>query len=156
MPSNNWRYRVCIVSAVRLAEIVKINMDDFPYSGGIALAFSALEPCLLVTAACIPLLRPLVSRNTSTAEASSYARGNTNSDSRAHSTSKTEGFSKLLDEDSSTRRLHIGQSKFGAGAATTADSNSFDSSIRADNNHANIELKSIVVTRDWKVEESAV
>ncbi|KAM6477054.1 hypothetical protein HDV62DRAFT_383830 [Trichoderma sp. SZMC 28011] len=147
---------VCIVSAVRLAEITSINMDDFPYSGGIALAFSALEPCLLVTAACIPLLRPLVSRNPSTAETSSYARSNTNGDNRAHPASKTEGFSELLDEDSSTRRLHIGQSKFGTGAATTADSHSFDSSIRADNNHANIELKSIVVTKGWKVEEYTI
>ncbi|UKZ95955.1 uncharacterized protein TrAFT101_010762 [Trichoderma asperellum] len=82
---------VCIVSAVRLAEIVKIDMNDFPFSGGIALAFSALEPCLLVTAACIPLLRPLVSRNKSTADASSYARGNTISNTGAHSASQMGG-----------------------------------------------------------------
>ncbi|GFP60236.1 satratoxin biosynthesis SC1 cluster protein 4 [Trichoderma asperellum] len=146
---------VCIVSAVRLAEIVKIDMNDFPFSGGIALAFSALEPCLLVTAACIPLLRPLVSRNKSTAEASSYARGNTISNTGAHSASQMGGFSELPDDDSSTRQLHMGRSKFGGGATAAADGSSFDSSYRADNHYTEVELKAITVTRDWKVEESA-
>ncbi|KAK7961827.1 uncharacterized protein PG986_002652 [Apiospora aurea] len=40
---------VCILSAVRLADIVKIDMTDFPFSGGVAPMFSALEPCLLTS-----------------------------------------------------------------------------------------------------------
>lgn len=118
--------------------------------------FSALEPSLLVTAACIPLLRPLVSRNNSTAEASSYARGNTISNTGAHSASRKGGFSELQDDDGSTRQLRMGQSKFGGRATAAADGGSFDSSDGADNHHNDLELKTITVTRDWKVEESPV
>ncbi|KAI3393573.1 hypothetical protein diail_3922 [Diaporthe ilicicola] len=147
---------VCIVSAVRLGEIIKIDMNDFPYSGGIALMFSALEPCLLVTAACIPLLRPLVSRNNSTDKDDSDVRGNTKDKIGPSSTPWTGGFSELPDDDGSTRRLHMGQSEYGGRAAAAADGSSFNPSYGANHYHANIELKSITVQRDWKVEESAV
>ncbi|KAK8048232.1 hypothetical protein PG994_009962 [Apiospora phragmitis] len=95
--------RVCTVSAVRLAEIIKIDMSDFPFSGGISLMFSALEPSMLVTAACIPLLRPLVSRDNSTPTASSYARGNTTGNTGPRSAPRMGGFSELPDDDGSTR-----------------------------------------------------
>lgn len=143
------------MSTVRLAEILKIDMNDFPYSGGIALMFSALEPCLLVTAACIPLLRPLVSRKKSTDEGNSYATGNTRDRNEASSTPWAEGFSELPDDDGSTRQLHMGQSKYGAEATVAVDGGSLDSSYAADNHHTNMELKTITVKRDWRVEESA-
>lgn len=138
---------VCIVSAVRLAEIIKIDMNDFPYSGGIALMFSALEPCLLVTAACIPLLRPLVSRNNSSNKDNSYATGNTKDKSGPSSAPWTGGFSELPDDDGSTRQLHMKQSQYGGGATAAADGGSFNSTY---------EMKTITVKRDWRVEESAV
>ncbi|KAK8075603.1 hypothetical protein PG997_010266 [Apiospora hydei] len=151
---------VCIVSAVRLAEIIKIDMTDFPFSGGIALMFSALEPCLLVTAACIPLLRPLVSRDNSTAGASSssYARGNNTIGSTGahHSASRNAGFSELQDDDGSTRQLRMGQSQYAGGASAAADGSSFDSYNGVDNHHTELELKNIRVKRDWTVEESVV
>ncbi|KAK8016872.1 hypothetical protein PG993_015061 [Apiospora rasikravindrae] len=152
---------VCIVSAVRLAEIINIDMADFPYSGGIALMFSALEPCLLVTAACIPLLRPLVSRDSSKARTgnSSYVRGNnTIGSSGAHlSASRKAGFSELQDDDGSTRQLRMGQSRFGGGASAAADGNSsFYFSDGADKDHSDLELRNIRVKRDWEVVQSAV
>lgn len=124
-------------------------MNDFPYSGGIALMFSALEPSLLVTAACIPLLRPLVSRNNSSAKASSYAAGNSKVKMGSSSTPWTgsAGFSELPDDDSSTKQLHVGQSQFGGGTTVAADGTSSQSTY---------ELKTITVKRDWRVEESAV
>lgn len=155
---------MCIVSAVRLAEIIKIDMTDFPFSGGIALMFSALEPCLLVTAACIPLLRPLVSGNNSTAATggSSYARGNngtgnTGSHSHSQSTFRKGGFSELQDDDGSTRQLRMAESKLGGGAnVAAADGGSFDSSTGADTHHADLELRTIRIKRDWTVEGAAV
>lgn len=128
-------------------------MNDFPYSGGIALMFSALEPCLLVTAACIPLLRPLVSRNNSTDKANSYAtgRGHNKDKIGANSTPWTE----LPDDDGSTRKLHMGQSQYGGRATAAVDDSSFNSSYGANTHHAT-ELKTITVKRDWRVEESAV
>lgn len=127
-------------------------MNDFPYSGGIALMFSALEPCLLVTAACIPLLRPLVSRNDSTNKSSNYARSSSKNKIGASSTPWTE----LPDDDGSTRQLHVGQSQYGGGATAAADGSAFNSSYGAENHHTNVELKTITVKRDWRVEESAV
>ncbi|KAM0512566.1 hypothetical protein ACHAPE_008743 [Trichoderma viride] len=143
---------VCIVSAVRLAEIIKIDMNDFPFFGGVALMFSALEPCLLVTASCIPLLRPLVSRNKSQAGNSGYAAGNASSNAGALSASRKGGFSELQDDDRSTRQL---RSEFGGKATAAADGSSFDSD-GPDHHHTDLELKTITVTRDWRVEESAV
>lgn len=144
------------MSAVRLAEITKINMDDFPYSGSIALAFSALEPALLVTAACIPLLRPLVSRKNSSVEHSSYADGTiTIGGTGAHPAPRMGGFSELEDDDGSTRQLHMKQSKFGNSTAE-ADGSSFGSSHGADNHYNNMELKAITVKKEWKVVEESV
>lgn len=114
--------------------------------------FSALEPCLLVTAACIPLLRPLVSRNNSTDKANSYARGNTKDKIGASSTPWTE----LPDDDGSTRKLHVRQSQYGGRATAAADGSSYNSSNGADNHYATMELKTITVKRDWRVEESSV
>jgi hypothetical protein len=131
-------------------------MTDFPFYGGIALMFSALEPCLLVTASCIPLLRPLVSRNKSQAENSGYARGNASGNTGGHSASRKGGFSELQDDDGSTRQLRMGQAKYGGEATAAADGGSFDSSDEANHHHADMELKQITVTRDWRVEESAV
>ncbi|ETS74685.1 hypothetical protein PFICI_13169 [Pestalotiopsis fici W106-1] len=149
---------VCIVSAVRLAEIIKIDMNDFAFSGGIALMFSALEPCLLVTAACIPLLRPLVSRKSSRGLSSSYASGYAGGKSKNNTgnNSRKGGFSELQDDDGSTRQLHIGQSKYGGDATAATDVNSVDSSDRVGNHHADLELKHITIKRDWRVEESPV
>ncbi|KAK8004594.1 mitochondrial carrier [Apiospora arundinis] len=151
---------VCIVSAVRLAEIIHIDMNDFPFSGGIALMFSALEPCLLVTAACIPLLRPLVSGPNSTAAASSgYARGKSSGNGGGnHSATRKAGFSELQDDNGSTRELRMGgRSQFGGDANAAAGASSFDLSDGAhDHCDANVELKNIKGKRDWKVEESAV
>lgn len=118
--------------------------------------FSALEPCLLVTAACIPLLRPLVSRNNSTDKANSYAGGNTKDKIGASSTPWAGDFSELPDDDGSTRQLHMGQSQYGGTATAAVDGSSFNSSCGADNHHANMELKTITVKRDWRVEESTV
>ncbi|KAI1386037.1 uncharacterized protein F4822DRAFT_414827 [Hypoxylon trugodes] len=147
---------VCIVSAVRLAEIIKVDLDDFPFSSGVALAFSALEPCLLVTAACIPLLRPLVSRKNSSVEHSSYADGTiTIGGSGAPSAPRMGGFSELEDDNSSTRQLHVKQSKFGGGTTAEADGSSFGSSHGADN-YTNVELKAIRVKKEWKVVEESV
>ncbi|KAI1086164.1 hypothetical protein F5B19DRAFT_498610 [Rostrohypoxylon terebratum] len=148
---------VCIVSAVRLSEITRIDMGDFPFSGDIALAFSALEPCLLVTAACIPLLRPLVSRKNTTVEASSYADGMiTIGGSGANSAPRKGGFSELHDDDGSERQLHVQQSKYGGGSSAEADGSSFGSSHGVDNQFTNMELKAITVKKEWKVVEESV
>lgn len=108
-------------------------MNHFPYSGNIALMFSAMEPYLLVTAACIPLLRPSVSRDKSRGKANSNATGTNKNKVGASSTAWADasGFSERPDDDGSMKRLQIGGPQYGA-----------------DSTQANMQLETIMAKRD--------
>ncbi|KAI1642488.1 uncharacterized protein F4817DRAFT_320755 [Daldinia loculata] len=49
----------CIVSIVRIAEMVKMDFNDFTFSSPHTIVLSSLEPCLGVMAACAMTMRPL-------------------------------------------------------------------------------------------------
>ncbi|KAI1477278.1 hypothetical protein K445DRAFT_205806 [Daldinia sp. EC12] len=49
----------CIVSIVRIAEMVKMDFSDLTFSSPHTLLLSSLEPCLGVMAACAMTMRPL-------------------------------------------------------------------------------------------------
>lgn len=51
---------VAIISAIRLYSILHVDMTDITYTILMPILWSALEPCLAITLACIPLLRPLL------------------------------------------------------------------------------------------------
>ncbi|KAI1335083.1 hypothetical protein F5Y15DRAFT_399511 [Xylariaceae sp. FL0016] len=51
---------VCIISALRLRAIRSINFADITFTVAEAQVWSALEPALAITLACIPVLRPLL------------------------------------------------------------------------------------------------
>lgn len=53
---------VVIVSIVRLVVLLQIDLDDFTYSAVNADIFSALEPTLMISCACLPIMRPLFRR----------------------------------------------------------------------------------------------
>jgi hypothetical protein len=48
-----------VISIVRLVTILQINLSDFTYSTVPADIFSAFEPTLMITCACLPIMRPL-------------------------------------------------------------------------------------------------
>ncbi|KAI1654599.1 hypothetical protein F4813DRAFT_205764 [Daldinia decipiens] len=49
----------CIVSIVRIAEMVKMDFSDFTFTSPHTILLSSLEPCLGVVAACAMTMRPL-------------------------------------------------------------------------------------------------
>ena len=106
--------------------------------------FSALEPCLLITAACVPLLRPLLGY-----------RYSPNGTARFHgmSSSKTqkdgEGFEKL-GEGFSVDALRPGLVHYDAVVASKQGNSTPTTDGSASARH--VELESISVRKDWKVE----
>lgn len=55
--------RTCIASILRLVFLSRIDYNDVTYTSTPAVLMSAVEPCLAVLLACIPLLRPLIARD---------------------------------------------------------------------------------------------
>ncbi|KAL8731083.1 MAG: hypothetical protein Q9181_004429 [Wetmoreana brouardii] len=53
---------VCIVSILRLISLVTVSYTDITWTVTDPLLWSMLEPCVGITCACIPLMRPLLSR----------------------------------------------------------------------------------------------
>ncbi|KAL8679485.1 MAG: hypothetical protein Q9224_002180 [Gallowayella concinna] len=53
---------VCIVSILRLISLLTVSYSDITWTVTDPLLWSMLEPCVGVTCACIPLMRPLLSR----------------------------------------------------------------------------------------------
>ncbi|KAL8805830.1 MAG: hypothetical protein Q9182_001742 [Xanthomendoza sp. 2 TL-2023] len=53
---------VCIVSILRLISLLTVSYTDITWTVTDPLLWSMLEPCVGVTCACIPLMRPLLSR----------------------------------------------------------------------------------------------
>ncbi|KAK8084911.1 hypothetical protein PG997_006182 [Apiospora hydei] len=51
---------VVVISAFRLHSLVEVDMTDVTYTVPLPIMWSALEPCLGITLACVPLLRPLL------------------------------------------------------------------------------------------------
>lgn len=50
----------CIFSALRIAAIVNMDYSDLTYLAGLPSIYSVLEPTLVITLACVPVLRPLL------------------------------------------------------------------------------------------------
>lgn len=67
---------VVIISAIRLYSLVEVDMTDATFTIPLPILWSALEPCLGITLACIPLLRPLFGSNTQPGSAKYNTFGN--------------------------------------------------------------------------------
>lgn len=128
-------------------------MADFPHTGAIALLFSALEPCLLTTAACVPLLRPLLSGRglgDSSAATPNYSDGlvtygGSGGTRPNQSKMSSSGFDKLPDDGSSTEHLRVGDSDAETHGALVGKQN-------GGKKDDGFELGPISVQHDWKVE----
>ncbi|KAI0127594.1 hypothetical protein BJ170DRAFT_722844 [Xylariales sp. AK1849] len=142
-------FLVCIISAVRLATLVNVDIADFAFSGPIAVMFSALEPCLLITAASVPFLRPLLGRQYSSTGTARFGSASVSHKSHQRAQKESSGFNKLTD-DESTRRLRPERIQYDAqvGVKDGTDHSIGDSATDQD-----VELGVISVKKDWKVEE---
>ena len=94
-----------VVSIARLITLVQIDIPDFTYTSIPADITSLLEPSLMITCACLPIMRPLFRRFLPSVSGRS---GNGNSRHRAHSNLYASG--KLGDS-------HGSKPKHGTGPA---------------------------------------
>lgn len=121
--------------------LVHIDLTDFPYTGPIAVMFSALEPCLLITAACVPLLRPLLGRRYSPTGTAKLGASN----STKGSSQKQNVRFKRLNDDPHTKQLRPEPVHYDTVVASAPE---------FENRGGNaLELEYISVRKDWRVEE---
>ncbi|KAL2157935.1 hypothetical protein VTH06DRAFT_4990 [Thermothelomyces fergusii] len=140
----------CIVSVVRIIALSSIDYSDITFNVPESLIFSALEPSLAVTLACVPLLRPLVSSITGSVAGSSAPRSGQVSSGAFGS--KNRQFEPLHD-DSSQYQLrpagpkHLAEAK-GKPPSSWSGDNSSDQEARPADKTGNI-----VVQQEWNVAE---
>lgn len=79
-----------------------IDFNDITYSSAEAYVWSAVEPGLAITLACVPLLRPLLGgKHSATGTAL-----NTMPRTRAGPSARSEAFRRIHEEESSEYQLH--------------------------------------------------
>ncbi|TDZ46145.1 hypothetical protein CTRI78_v008981 [Colletotrichum trifolii] len=90
----------CIASALRLYYLAKLEYFDVTFNIPNALIFSALEPGVGITLACIPFLRPLLDRSRYSSNGTAgYCSSNGNSKRLASDGRQSNGF-VLVEENS--------------------------------------------------------
>ncbi|KAI4592945.1 hypothetical protein KJ359_010197 [Pestalotiopsis sp. 9143b] len=56
-------FLTCIFSALRISAVVSMDYADLTYLAGLPSIYSVIEPALIITLACVPVLRPLLGGN---------------------------------------------------------------------------------------------
>lgn len=131
----SWRYyRTCVISAIRLWSLLRFQQADATYSTIPSALLSQLEPSLLITLGCVPLLRPLLGRKYSSRGTARYntrlsssgrmivgetpANGSSGSKNKSRMLleSAAQRFKKLADEstESDTTQLRPETSRYSA------------------------------------------
>ncbi|KAH9886116.1 hypothetical protein F4778DRAFT_759065 [Xylariomycetidae sp. FL2044] len=126
---------VCVISALRLHSIRSIDFTDITFTVAEAQVWSALEPALAITLACIPILRPLLGR--------SYSATGTALGGNQKRTGRKVGEFAQLDENSSDYQL----SPYGPRHAARITAKFSDSRLRNDTMDNGIGVRS-----EWRVE----
>ncbi|KAI3397962.1 hypothetical protein diail_10038 [Diaporthe ilicicola] len=142
---------VAIISSIRLYSILHVDMSDATFTILMPILWSALEPCLAITLACIPLLRPLLGgRYTPTGTA---RLGPPTLKSRTVKQKRSRRFDRLEDENRATRLADRGpQLRSGSASCAVLSRHShLDASRDAD-----VELGAVSIKRDWTVEKNRV
>ncbi|KUI53671.1 hypothetical protein VP1G_01089 [Cytospora mali] len=92
---------VVIISAIRLYSLVHVDMTDVTYTVLMPILWSALEPCLAIPLACVPLLRPLLGRRYSPTGTAKF--GPPTMKTRTVAQKRKRNFDRLEDETSITQ-----------------------------------------------------
>lgn len=141
-------YSVAIISAIRLYSILHVDLSDVTYTILMPIMWSALEPCLAITLACIPLLRPLLGgRYTPTGTAK---LGPPTMKSRAVTQKRSRRFKILEDEVCITRQADDGPQQRPESIRYDAISRHSHADANAD---TDVELSAISSKKVWRVEE---
>lgn len=94
---------VVIISALRLYSLAHVDMTDVTYTVLMPILWSALEPCLAITLACVPLLRPLLGGRYSPTGTAKFGPPTKKMLSRTVTQKGSRKFNRLQDEASNTQ-----------------------------------------------------
>ncbi|KAJ0165306.1 hypothetical protein CTA2_11693 [Colletotrichum tanaceti] len=98
----------CIVSALRLYYLARLEYMDVTFNIPHALIFSALEPGVGITLACIPFLRPLLGRSHYSSKGTAhYYTSNGDSARLARSAKGREGSSGFVLVEDNSSQYHL-------------------------------------------------
>ncbi|KAL2180664.1 uncharacterized protein P884DRAFT_191750, partial [Thermothelomyces heterothallicus CBS 202.75] len=138
----------CVVSALRIAALSSIDYSDITFNVPTSLIFSGLEPSLAVTLACVPVLRPLLSKIKGSISGSGLRSGQANPCGFG---SKNGPFAPLNDDSSQYQLRPVGPKHVAEAKAKTPSTWSGDNSDQ-ETRPAN-KTGNIVVQREWDVAE---
>ena len=137
----------CVVSVLRLIALTSIDYSDITFNVPESLIFSGLEPCLAVTLACVPVLRPLLGKMKSTVSGSALSSGKLSS---GKFNSKNNKFEPLNDDSSQYQLRPVGPKHVASARAQQRSSWSGHSSD-PEATTANGAPGNVVVEQEWKV-----
>ncbi|KAI0156723.1 hypothetical protein GGR52DRAFT_577276 [Hypoxylon sp. FL1284] len=134
----------CVVSIIRLVMISEVDFDDITYTIPHTVLFSALEPCVAITLACVIILRPLFGGQYSSDGTATYEGQPTETIPRT-----SNRHFKQLNDDSSETRLR--PEEVGYRATIAKSPNPFKG--LGNTGDAGLEMGSISIQHEWTVEE---
>ncbi|KAI1073566.1 hypothetical protein F5B20DRAFT_574698 [Whalleya microplaca] len=133
----------CVVSIARIATMTQIDYHDITWTIGHTVLFSALEPCIAVTLACVLVLRPLFGGRYSSTGTMKHSDpghcGVPRKDSRQF---------RQLNDDSSETRLRPEELGYRASIAKTPEP-----SMTFGVFESGLEMGSISIKQEWTVKE---
>ncbi|KAI1373050.1 hypothetical protein F4677DRAFT_462617 [Hypoxylon crocopeplum] len=135
----------CVVSVVRIATMTTIDFDDITWTIPHTVLFSALEPCVAVTLACVIILRPLFGGQYSADGTATYQNPSVDALSRKNSNRRF----KQLNDDSSETRLRPEDVGYRASIAKSPEPFKGFGSM----GDVGLEMGSISIKHEWTVKE---
>ncbi|KAF9887195.1 hypothetical protein FE257_010449 [Aspergillus nanangensis] len=102
----------CIISALRISVLSKMNFADITYTLPLANIFSGIEPCLAIILASIPMMRPLLGRSTYTPSSSGLGPSKESAPSTGPKAAGGDGFQQLVDDSTHFPLRPIGPKHF--------------------------------------------
>ncbi|KAI6087259.1 hypothetical protein F4821DRAFT_259218 [Hypoxylon rubiginosum] len=135
----------CVVSIVRVVIMTQIDFNDITYTIPHTVLFSALEPCVAVTLACVIILRPLFGGQYSPDGTATFASPSADALSR----NVSNRHFKQLNDDSSETRLRPEEVGYRATVAKSPEPFKGFGSL----GDVGLEMGSISIKHEWTVEE---
>lgn len=130
----------CIISVLRLVALSSIDYSDITFHVSESLIFSGLEPCIALTLACFPVLRPLLGAIGGSRDATGGKSGQANS--------RSSKFKKLNENSSQVQLRPLGHKHMAEARAQHNSGSGHSSDVDA---RPDMAAKYVVVKQEWKV-----
>ena len=91
---SNWQNRICVITILRIKYLSSVDLQNITYSVAPAWLFTLLEPMLGILNACLPVIRPAItklSRNTKM-PSSKHSRSKASTSAKNSSHGQSSGF----------------------------------------------------------------